>query len=785
MRIESITLEWFRGAAESVALKTDSKSFVVYGENGSGKSCFVDAVEHVLNDGRIGHLAHEYSGKHQEKAIINTHIPNGRNAEFQIKFKDESKLRVEIQPNGTSKSSGAESIGMNTWDYRRTVLRQDEIADFIRQTKGNKYSALLPLLGLDQMEVAAENLRQLAKTVEQEAKLSEIKFKLGDLKPKYTSVFGAATDIQVSEKIESLHKTYCENKASTTDPVARCKELDAELNIRIAGCSAEQKTHLTLLTVAGLDLKDHVGAVRTANGTLAGAVEPLITEKLEVLETAGRFVDKLKDDTAVKCPACGQSIAVDAFRTHIEDEKERLQTIIETFNIRKTSIETLCDTIKSLRSNLGKTDVKSWRDGLVTGVLADNFTYVDSLNVETLRISCAEDVLTAVEGNLLPLHEGATLATKNAPADVQQLVTDKRSLEAGSAFFETKRLAGSEGRTNSLLSFLGSLEQGIRDEIRLRSKKIIGEISSDIRTMWGILHPGDAIEDVRLNAPESADKAIDIGLKFYGIEQDSPRLTLSEGYRNSLGLCIFLAMAKREGEKDRPLFLDDVVISFDRNHRGMIVELLEKEFSGRQVLILTHDRDWYAELRQQLDGASWMFMALMPYEKPKIGIRWSAKTSGFDDARAQLKDSPDSAGNTTRKIMDIELAMRAERLNVRLPYLHREKNDHRVAHDFLSRMISDGEKCFQKKVANAYEPYAEAIVAFRDADKLLISWGNKSSHSFDVVQSEANKLISACEKVLEFFDCPDCKKPVHKLNDESAELVQCQCSKLRWRYGKT
>ena len=785
MRIKSIKLAWFRGAADTVALDPESKSIVIYGENGSGKSCFVDAVEHVLNGGRIGHLAHEYSGKHQEKAIINTHSPKGKSAEFRIKFKDESELRVEIQPNGTSTSSGAEGITINTWDYRRTVLRQDEIADFIRQTKGNKYSALLPLLGLDQMEVAAENLRQLAKTVEQESKLTEIKFKLGELKTKHTSVFGPATDSQVSEKIENLHKTYCANKATTTDPLARCKELEAELNLRIAGFSAEQKKHLTLLAVAGLDLKGHVDAVRTANGKLAGAVEPLITEKLEVLETASRFVGKLKDEKAVKCPACGQSIAVEAFRAHIEAEKERLQTIIETFNIRKTAIVTLCDTIKSLRSNLGKADIKLWRDGLVNGVFADNFTYLDGLNIEALRISCTEDELKKVEHNLLPLRDAATVAAKNAPPDVQQLVTDNRSREAGSAVFEAKALAGSEERASSLVSFLGSLEHGTRDEIRLQSKKVIGDISLDIQRMWGILHPGAGIEDVRLNAPESADKAIDIGLKFYGVEQDSPRLTLSEGYRNSLGLCIFLAMAKREAAKDRPLFLDDVVVSFDRNHRGMIVELLDKEFSDRQVLILTHDREWYTELRQQLDGGSWMFKALMPYEKPEIGIRWSAKTSGFDDARAQLKDSPDSAGNTARKIMDFELATWAERLNVRLPYLHREKNDHRVAHDFLSQMISDGEKCFQKKGTNGYELYAEAIVAFRDTDKLLVSWGNKSSHSFDVVRSEANKLISACEKALEFFDCPNCKKPVYKLGDKSAELVQCQCGNLRWRYGKT
>ena len=55
MRIKSIQLSWFRGAADPVALEPNSKSMVVYGENGSGKSCFVDAVEYVLNDGKIGH----------------------------------------------------------------------------------------------------------------------------------------------------------------------------------------------------------------------------------------------------------------------------------------------------------------------------------------------------------------------------------------------------------------------------------------------------------------------------------------------------------------------------------------------------------------------------------------------------------------------------------------------------------------------------------------------------------------------------------------------------------
>ena len=537
MRIKAIQLSWFRGAADSVSLEPDCKSMVVYGVNGSGKSSFVDAVEYVLNEGRIGHLAHEYSGERQERAISNTHKPQGRNVKLTIAFKDDSQLKTEITAGFSSTSSGAEAVAMHRWDYRRTVLRQDEVAAFIHHATGRKYSALLPLLGLHQMEVAAENLRQLAKSVEEQSQLRESK---GELK-----------------------------------------------------------------------------AIEEGRGMIA------ITEQVDMVS-----------------------------------------------------------------------------------------------------------------------------------------------------------------RAEALISFIISLEQGIREEITLCSQSVIDEISTSIRTMWNILHPGEPLEGVCLSFPQNTEQTIDIDVSFCGVDRKSPRLTLSESYRSSLGLCIFLAMAKRETDKDRPVFLDDVVVSLDRNHRGMIVELLEKEFSGRQVIILTHDRDWYTELRQQLDRKNWVFKALLPYETPELGIRWSHKTTTFDDARAHLNERPDSAGNDVRKIMDVEFALLAERLQIRLPYLRGDKNDMRTAHDFLSRFVADGKKCFKRKGEDGYEVYTDAIDALDHADRLLNSWANRASHTFDVVRSEASKLIDDCEKALAFFKCPLCRKGVWFADAHGSAWVQCKCGQIRWLYGK-
>jgi len=784
MRIKSIRLSWFRGAADPVALVPDCKSMVVYGANGSGKSCFVDAVEYVLEDGKIKHLAHEYSGRKQEKAIVNTHKPKGQQAELDITFQDDSEVTIRIAEDGSHKSSVAESVAMPTWDYRRTVLRQHEVVEFIQSTKGDKYSALLPLLGLQPMEVTAENLRQLAKSVEQEANLTATRIKLQEVKTKRAEIFGTDNDDQILKKITDLHTKYCKDEATTTTPLSQCKKLKAAIDARIADSSADQRRYVALQDVASLDLKGETEAVRTANGKLAGAVEPLITEKLEVLKSADALSRKLVDQKEVICPACGRVIPVHDFQAHVAAEQERLRDIINSFDTRKAAIGTLCTTVRALQSALSKSDLRSWRDQLETGPMVETLAYLSKIDTEALRASCEEQDLSELENGCQPLIDAAISSSKHAPPDAQQLSTDGQRVDVARTILSAKELTLAAKRAETLISFIHSLERGTRDEIKVRAQTVISEISADVQTMWGILHPGESIEDVRLHLPDAADKAIDIGLKFHGVGQDSPRLTLSEGYRNGLGLCIFLAMAKREAHHDRPVFLDDVVVCFDRDHRGMIAEILEREFSTRQVIILTHDRDWYTDLRAQLDHKTWRFGTFLPYETPDIGIRWSHKSTTFDDARALLKERPDAAGNDARKIMDVELAIIAERLQIRFPFLRGDKNDKRMAHDFLERLASDGKKCFQKRVGADYGVYTEGLDAIGNASRLLVSWANRASHTYDLVRPEAAKLIDACETALACFKCPSCDKRMWLADAANPEWLQCQCGELRWRYGK-
>ena len=787
MRFESIELAWFRGAANPVSLEPNRKSMVVYGENGSGKSSFVDAVEYAVNNGRIEHLRNEYSGSKQVKAIPNTHRPKGSRTTLTFKFVDNSTLNIDFNPNGSSKSSGSQTIAVRGWQYRQTVLRQNEVSEFIHDTKGGKYSALLPLFGLHKLEIAAENLRKLAKSVENEAELNEKRFRIKQVGDQRQHLFGTKNYSHIVGVIDTLYTQYCKDASTGSDSLSRCNELEVAIGNQIKGYSADNQKHFFLREVAESRLQDYVQAVRASSVDLAKSMDPQIAEKLAVLRSAGNFVDSIKGIEVVDCPACGQTIAVDEFREHVRAESERLQEINSIYGAYKATIGTLCTTLGSLKANLDKPNLKGWRDGLHDADLLRGLKHLGQIDSNVLRESCTENDLSAIENKLYPIVAAAERDSKDAPPDVQKLTTDGKLLGVAKSVVASRDSEKEVKEGEALVALINFLEQGVRSEIREQSQRVIDSISKDIESMWEILHPDEKIDSVRLSLPPTTDKAIDVVLKFHGVEQDSPRLTLSEGYRNSLGLCIFLAMAKQVGGFDRPLILDDVVVSLDRGHRGMVQSLLEKEFSDRQVIIFTHDREWYTELRHQLgDSNRWTFKTLLPYETPEIGIRWSRKTTTFDDARALIHGRPDAAASDARKIMDQELPQIAENLEIRLPYLRSEKNDRRMAHEFLTRLVADGKRCFQRRSGNQYGVHLDAIDALARAKQLLMSWGNRASHSFDVVRPEATELIDACEKAIACFKCDSCDPPcyVWRVDDRQSKFVQCRCGEIRWRYGK-
>ncbi|MCH8831080.1 MAG: hypothetical protein IID45_16030, partial [Planctomycetes bacterium] len=177
-----------------------------------------------------------------------------------------------------------------------------------------------------------------------ESRLNDMKVVLIQVEAKREQAFGTQSVDQILKAIDGLHREYCTDSATSDDALSRSNEVKTALDTRIEGFSVDNRRHAFLKGAADLDLKGEVNVVRCASVKLAEARDTRISEKLAVLQSASAFVDKLEDEKTVDCPACGQTISVEAFKEHVKAEHKRLQEINHIFNTKKAAIGTVCDT---------------------------------------------------------------------------------------------------------------------------------------------------------------------------------------------------------------------------------------------------------------------------------------------------------------------------------------------------------------------------------------------------------------------------------------------------------
>ena len=750
-----------------------SKNLMVYGENASGKSSFVDAIEYILAKERIEHQAHEYSGHKQLLGIRNTHTPDTASSRIRLDFEDNSTLAVDISPDGevtyTENPDGLLTT-VRDWDLMRTVLRQDKVADFIHATKREKYSQVLPLLGLETFETAAENLRKLRTEIEDQAKISTIELMLDELVETARTKLGT---LEPEEALRVLQKIAARNSIDLQKPTSledASVNLKTKLAANIGALEPAHQRHVLLKQILDEDLE---GKRRKVKETRAEAFKAL-DNQIEVLVHAGRITEEIAEPSKeTVCPACGKSICAQELREHIDAELTRLHDIREMRDKARTAVQEFLEAVKRTLLFLKSECLKDWLsetsnvDARKAFDLLGDAHLPDDIDEWTLdeQVDCAlDDILLSVKK-----------AVSTAPPHAQNLFDDLSVVEVAMSLKDIDAKSRFLVSVKQLCKTLEGGEENIRHYIRSHVEQIVSSCSSEIQRLWAILHPNEPIQDIHLASNE--DKAVDIALKFFGKTQSSPRLTLSEGHRNSLSLCIFLALAHLTRPNDNPIALDDIVSSLDRGHRGRIVDLLEEEFKDRQILLFTHDREWYAELRSRLSSSRWTSCTLKPYISPEIGIQLARSDDTFDDARSIVDVRPESAGNTVRSIMDYECALAAESLQISVRFRRGDENDRRSCIEFLDKICAEGRKRLRRDSGARCD---DVLQVWNKANGLLKAWANRASHAGSLAVSEANELIDACENAVKKFRCDNCEDPVWVAEARTKKRIQCGCGKLYW-----
>lgn len=778
MRLRSIRLQWFRGAASEAMLELDCRSAVIYGANGAGKSSFVDGMEAMLCAGKVGHLGHEYSGRNQEKGLINVARPAGQLTKVEISLADGSSEMLTWQTSAPVRVAKDATV-IGHWDYRRTALRQEELSAFVRDTKGEKYNAVLPLLGLSRLESVADNLHKVVKAIERQGDLQSLRAKVDLATDRRKEVFGDQTSEQLFLRLEELRQAY----ASAAPVVSKTKtaaDVLAAIEAQIDSLSADQRRAALIGEIGASDLESRLLKANTVAEKIAEVAEPLIAQRLEILGAAHDFVSVGSELRGpIVCPACGKEIEADEFRAHVTHERDRLSAAQMLYDEHRVALGEVCDEVERLRSLLTRKDLSGWRDALppTLGLAAE---YLAELSVADLRMAGKTEDMQDLRARLLPLLAQAVEDSKALPPTVQTLVQHQNEAKVLYGALRAGAMRAGINRGDALIRLVKSLEAGVREEIAERARTTFASISQDIQRFWKVLQPNEVITDVRLVVPEDNAKAVEVALRFHGMAQDSPRLTLSEGQRNALGLCIFLSMASKEGTDDRPVLLDDVVISFDREHRSRVGTLLRQEFESRQIVLLTHDREWYFELQRTMPEKHWKFSRLRPFSTPDVGITFADYGLDIAAARARARTEPEEALGNVRRLMDVALSEIAERIGLAVPHLRGDDNDHRTAGQFLVALERAAKRSFRVKAGDTYVANDPALSAIKKTKPDLAIWGNRGTHTFSASVIEAEELIDGCEAVLGSFMCNTCDTPVG-VYDSTGGKIECRCGNLQWR----
>lgn len=82
---------------------------------------------------------------------------------------------------------------------------------------------------------------------------------------------------------------------------------------------------------------------------------------------------------------------------------------------------------------------------------------------------------------------------------------------------------------------------------------------------------------------------------------------LSDSQVHTLALALRLAAIKMFNSQVPIIVLDDVVTSYDSDHRKTIARALSRHFSEFQILLVTHDEQFFSLLKDHLPQGSWRF----------------------------------------------------------------------------------------------------------------------------------------------------------------------------------
>lgn len=238
---------------------------------------------------------------------------------------------------------------------------------------------------------------------------------------------------------------------------------------------------------------------------------------------------------------------------------------------------------------------------------------------------------------------------------------------------------------------------------------------------------------------------------FYGLGPVSARDFLSEANRNGLGLSIYLASILNDPSKRTLLLMDDVTHSADDRHRRGLANFIKDKLAPHmQLIILTHDGNWYERLKEEL-GAKCDPKRILAWHPDVNTMKDDSWVSLIDQACIEIGNQNRSGGGTLRQSMECFLDKICERYRVKVPFnADPTKIKFEVKRTALVATIDE----LWKNGKGVIDP-SKGLSAVAISQRLA----NLASHNATCQSYDQGDLEDARDDVLKWIDVFKCKNP--------------------------
>ncbi|ENA1795328.1 hypothetical protein ABF176_002169 [Flavobacterium psychrophilum] len=806
-KIKNIKIKGIRGAKDTLDLNLNGKSILLYGDNGSGKSSISDAIEWFFTD-KVSHLSS--SEIELKDALRNATIPDTESSEVSISF---TKTNLDCSKTLSLKKGKLTPEILNTTEEfsnyisnsnsENILLRYQYLTNFIDNTKGEKLKYLSDIIGFAEVTKKKEVLQKSHNSVKAEIKSQNFETQISSNKQILIDKLGASISQEkqlfdtINEKIKSLNTGITINSIADIDKLLEHIKKPVNNNLTIELKFLDDTKNALNILFSEIDLIDgeYVKYFEEFN-IIANDVDAIIKIYLGDLLNAANTVFKKKIHTDESCPLCLQpknsNDLQEEIKVRIKEIEEYSKKKVPFDKAKKMVTEIVAERIKRLENVLLNTEInKAENDTIKKAVISLKtkiFEYQKAIDVKvtsgdkplsaelyklkeedfSILISIKERIVKIedfLKNDTITVLYSNILASKEAFLNIQKLDKQKVVLE-------------NQRKTLELIynEFVKKQKEALED--------FINSFSERINEFYQYMNPGEPFQEIKIVTIGEDDElnGITIEYKYNGNWVSPPQKYFSESHLNCFGLSFFLASVEAFNNENKFIILDDVISSFDSTHRKSFADLLFEKFSDYQIILLTHEIEWFTNIVSPLAKKNGWLTNI---------IRWTeVKGTHIDSEPKTLKDLVETSladgitenlGNPIRTYLEHFLKDVCLNLDVKVSYKPNVVNEKRMADELINELKS-------RISSKSPDLKAKLPVIEKVGNSLLL--GNLLSHDnpFNPKIGDLKAFWNDIIELEKLFICQEaaCKKPkVSLINyDTVAKKIRCGCDTTKYDWSK-